>query len=235
VANPRSAVLDEHHKWLRELVVCPDGKRDKFWRETDALDSAKPPRFVRDALIRALPKGADVVRFATRTAGGGSLGRPRYVAIADWRGGRMVREAKALVPSAWDWTHCSPNASPRFVDLAMAPMRAPDPNLTVTDGFLVRRLAPDSRKAELSKHPGDQLQDTVLEKLEVKNIPLQNKLLTAMGREIGPLHAATADVQAVKTDLNGRNADWLHVASKKAADAVKEDFKAWTEAVPPQA
>jgi hypothetical protein len=107
--------------------------------------------------------------------------------------------------------------------------------MTETDGFVVRRLAPDSRKAELSDHPGAQLQDRVLEKLEAKNTLLQNKLLEAMGREIGSLHAPTADVRTVKTDLKGRNADWLHAASRKAAEAVEADFKAWTEAVPPQA
>ena len=117
----------------------------------------------------------------TRTAGGGSLGRPRYVVIADWRGGRVVREAKALVPSAWNWAHCSPNGSPRFAELAMVSTRAPDPYMTVIDGFVVRRLAPDSRKAELSDHPGAQLQDRVLEKLEAKNTLLQNKLLEAWG------------------------------------------------------
>ena len=31
---------------------------------------------------------------------GGGLGRPRYVATAVWRGGKIVREAKAVVPSA---------------------------------------------------------------------------------------------------------------------------------------
>jgi hypothetical protein len=57
VANPRPVVLDERHMWLRELVACPDDRRAKFWREIDALTSAKPPRFVRDALTKALPKG----------------------------------------------------------------------------------------------------------------------------------------------------------------------------------
>jgi hypothetical protein len=42
-----------------------------------------------------------VLRFATRTKGSGSLGRPRYLAIALWQGGHLAREAKAVVPSAW--------------------------------------------------------------------------------------------------------------------------------------
>ena len=233
LGNPRPTVLDECHAWLRKLVVCPDDKRDKFWKEVDALESVKPPRFVRDALIGALPKDADVVRFATRTAGGGGLGRPRYVAIAEWRGGRVVREAKALVPSAWDWAHRSPNPAPRFAELAAVSTRAPDPYMTVTDGFVVRRLAADSRKAELIVHPDAELPDKVLEELDENDIHLQHKLLHAMGREIGTLHAATADVRAIEMDLNGRDRDWLHTASKNAAKAVKEDFKTWKAPVPP--
>src|SRR3954454_9636590 len=107
IANPQPTVLDERHKWLRALVVCPEDKRANFWREIDELTSASPPRFVRDALIGALPQGTAIVRFAARTAGGGSLGRLRYVVIGDWRGGRVLREAKALVPSPWDWAHGS--------------------------------------------------------------------------------------------------------------------------------
>ena len=50
--------------------------------------------------VRSLPQGATLRRFATHAKGGGSLGRPRYFALAEWRGGRVLREAKALVPSA---------------------------------------------------------------------------------------------------------------------------------------
>jgi uncharacterized protein (DUF2252 family) len=233
IANPRPTVLDEHHNWLRPLVVCPEEKRAKFWREIDELVSANPPRFVRDALIAALPQGAQIVRFAARAAGGGSLGRPRYVVIANWRGGRVLREAKALVPSAWDWAHGSPNTSPRFAELAAATTRAADPFMAAMDGFIIRRLAPDSRKAELENNPGDQLQDRVLQDTRLKNEALQGKLLKAMGREIGSLHAATANLRAVMDHLNGlkkHDPEWLRAASKKAARAVEEDFKSWASA-----
>jgi hypothetical protein len=105
--------------------------------------------------------------------------------------------------------------------------------LNVTDGFIVRRLAPDSRKAELSIHPGAQLEEEVLEKMDDKDALLQKKLLNAMGREIASLHAATADVHAVLEHLRGlknRDVEWLHLASKKAAQAVEDDFNAWAGA-----
>jgi len=168
---------------------------------------------VRAALVCSLPDGAANVRFARRIAGEGSLGRPRFLTIADWRGGRVLREAKALVPSAWDWAHGSLASQSRFADLAMAATRAPDPYMNVTGAFVIRRLAPDSRKAELGDEAGADLREELLE---------------AMGREIGSLHAATADVPAVQRDLRKRDPDWLHAASKIAASAVTDDFRSWT-------
>jgi Uncharacterized protein conserved in bacteria (DUF2252) len=212
LAHPRPGVLDEHDLWLRPLVNCPDDKRAKFWRDLDKLSPDEPPSSVRASLICELPSGAANVRFARRTAGEGSLGRPRFVAIADWRGGRVAREAKALVPSAWDWAHGSPAASSRFAILATTATRAPDPYLKVTGSLVVRRLAPDSRKAELGDEAGAELRE---------------RLLEAMGREVGSLQAATADFPSIQKDIRKRPVEWLHDASKIAATAVTEDFRSW--------
>lgn len=38
-----------------------------------------------------------------RKAAIGTLGRPRYSVIAEWHGGKVAREIKQLVPSAWVW------------------------------------------------------------------------------------------------------------------------------------
>jgi hypothetical protein len=154
------------------------------------------------------------VRFASRVKGGGSLGRPRYVAIAKWRGGRIVREAKALVPSAWDWAHGALHSQPRFLDLATGTFRSPDPFLTVKDGFVLRRIAADSRKVELGPDAGAQL---------------RTDLLTAMGFDLGAIHAAQeATLVRIEGDLTARPADWLHAAAKTAARAVENDFAEWT-------
>ena len=92
-------------------------------------------------LNASLPKGATNIHYRRRIAGGGSLGRPRYVAIADWRGGRVMREAKALVPSAWTYVHGA--QPPGFLKLARGRYRAPDPFLDVQGKWIIRRLAPD--------------------------------------------------------------------------------------------
>ncbi|WP_235940135.1 hypothetical protein [Bradyrhizobium hipponense] len=153
--------------------------------------------------------------FASPQEGGGGLGRPRFVAIADWRGGQIVREAKALVPSAWDWAHGN-KGTPRFMTLATGAHRAPDPHLALKGGFILRRIAPDSRKVDLGDHPGERL---------------ELDLLRAMGVDIGAIHAATKGASArILGDLRTRKADWLYGEAKAAAEAVEEDLADWRAA-----
>src|SRR5581483_10329542 len=86
LSAPRATLLDEDEAWARPLIVCSDRARKRFWREAHGYPAAKPPREVARHLKRCLPPDSGKAHFASRVAGGGSLGRPRYVAIADWRG-----------------------------------------------------------------------------------------------------------------------------------------------------
>src|SRR5262245_2120242 len=121
------------------------------------LSERGPPAHVADDLKKSLPTGANLLRFASRVKGAGSLGRPRYIVIAKWRGGRVVREAKALVPSAWDWAHGVTAEQSRFLDLATGEFRSPDPFLNDKGGFILRRIAADSRKIDLGDDAGAEL------------------------------------------------------------------------------
>lgn len=213
--KPHPALLDEQQSWMRNYVACTDEVRADFWREVKKYADATPPRPVASALKSSLPPGASLVRFASRRKGGGSLGRPRFVAVADWRGGRIVREAKALVPSAWDWAHEVEN-QPRFMTLATGAYRAPDPHLALSGNFILRRIAPDSRKVDLGDRPGERL---------------KFDLLRAMSSDIGAIHAATKGAsEKILADLRERKADWLHGAAKAAAAAVEQDFAEWRAA-----
>ena len=131
LAAPRPTLLDEQETWMRPFVACSDKARAKFWREV--ADYPPPegpvPQVVEQGLRQSLAADAVVERFATRRKGGGGLGRPRFVALAAWRGGHVVREAKALVPSAWDWAHGTEGGPSCFMALAHGPHRAPDPFL----------------------------------------------------------------------------------------------------------
>src|SRR5262245_3629822 len=177
--EPRPTLLDEQETWMREYVDVSDKKRQKFWDEVDSYRAAKPPPppHVIAGLRDSIPKGGVISgKISTRRKGGGSLGRPRYVAVAEWRGGRVVREAKALVPSAWEWAHDQVSTHTRFLELARSRFRAPDPFLDVHEGFVYRRIAADSRKVNLGED----------------GMALRKDLFRAMGFDLGALHAADA-------------------------------------------
>ncbi|WP_431269376.1 DUF2252 family protein [Dankookia sp. P2] len=127
LAEPCAFVLDEENAALRAFVSPDPAARAAFWAKLAKLEEAAPPAAWKAALLAALPPDAGPVRFAPREAGIGSLGRPRYVAIAAWRGGRVVREAKSRVASAWLQAGCPGATAIDLAALAGGPTRAPDP------------------------------------------------------------------------------------------------------------
>jgi hypothetical protein len=212
LAEPQPALLDEGETWLRPYAADTEEKSRKFWKKVDRYPTAKPPREIISPLIASLPKGAENIRYASRVAGIGSLGRPRYVAVAFWRGGRVLREAKALVPSAWIWAHGGKSEASHFLALANGKYRAPDPFLEAHDKFIFRRIAADSRKIELVDAGGSIRVDVV----------------QAMGFDLGSIHAAgSRGVDALQADLKKRPRGWLNAAAKTAVAAVKRDYEEW--------
>jgi hypothetical protein len=127
--------LDEQETWMRRYVVVSNKKRPDFWKNIEEHPKAIPPPEVVEGFKQRLPRGADISHVFSWTRGGGSLGRPRFVAVARWRGGRVVREAKALVPSAWDWAH-GRDGDIRLLDLARGRFRSWDPFIDVHARFL---------------------------------------------------------------------------------------------------
>ena len=219
IEQPRPALIDEldnPDKWMREYIEVSDDKRLDFWDELEMLPAADPPPQVAEILKKSLPPHATVEKFAPRPRqGGGSLGRPRYIVVARHRGGRVVREAEALVPSSWDFSHGTASARSRLLTLAKSEYRSPDPFLKVYEqAYVVRRLWPDSRKMDLGEAPGRHL---------------SIMLLQAMGRDIGATHAAAPKetVKGILADLSERSADWLQRAAKSAAGMVKDDHAEW--------
>jgi hypothetical protein len=125
----------------------------------------------------------------------------------------VVREAKALVPSAWEWAHNTFSPKSRFLDLAKGQFRSPDPFLDVREGFIIRRVAADSRKVDLRDDAG---------------ADLRAELLRAMGFDLGAIHAADSDAKAaIIADLQAKPDDWLHQAAKTAAADVEQDYQGW--------
>jgi hypothetical protein len=208
--QPHPMLLDEREHWLRQLVAGTASASRKFWKEVDRYPDASPPAPVRKALRRSLPGATQIDRYASRAKGSGSLGRPRYLVIGQWQGGRLVQEAKALVPSAWRWAHADASANSRVLDLAFGAHRSPDPQMRVKAGYVLRRVAPDAHKVELA---------------DVSGHGLGGKLLAAMGADLGAIHAAHRRRAAILEDVLSRGPEWLHRAANAAERSVRKDFQ----------
>ena len=223
LGKPRATVLDRHHDWLREAVEVKDKARDKFWKELKELEPAEEepqPRYLA-ALRTALPEPpSGDVRVVPRQAGAGSLGRPRWVAVTKWRGAPVVREAKVLVPSAWNLVPGRGGFSIRWSEIATGRYRAPDPWFRLTDNIVVRRLSPNNRKIEAKKEKD-------------REILLGESMLRAMGSDLAGIHLGSVDRRSeIGRDLKRRKGSWLRVAAQTAQAEVESDFAKWAAAHP---
>ena len=214
-------VLEERNLDLRAMAYHKEKEPARWWKKLGKeLFLQRPPAAARAALDAAL--GPDVPRaeiseagYFYRSAGTGSLGRPRFVLRAAWRGGFVAREAKAIVPSAAAWAARHTSAPARYADVQRHAVGCLDPLLRVEEGWIVRRLAPRSSKIELDC-------------LRRKSDPLA--LLRAMGRAAANLHhGSAAAIPAIKRDLARRKARWLREAALRMADAMREDRRAWKQ------
>lgn len=214
----RPVVLEERRRWLRRIALHRLRDPQAFWRKLDALRTATG-RVPRTILHAALPPSPGSVRVVRRAAGVGSLGRPRFVALADWCGGRVAREAKAWLPSAGlvprEARHASlavtmtkESVAARLLARAV---RAPDPFLTFSGGWIVRRLAPDCARIEIADLPSDRDED---------------RLLRAMGWEAANCHVAQ-QARRIRADLRSRPRRWLERSAVEMADAVERDWRRW--------
>ncbi|MFA5898896.1 MAG: DUF2252 family protein [Hyphomicrobium sp.] len=210
---PRAVVLDRDVQWLRELVVVPEAERTKFWKKLAATKSKRAPERYRKAIADAMPQPRLTISTAPRRAGTGSLGRPRWVGTAEWRGAPVLREAKALVVSAWSRARDSNDRTIRCSEIANGRFRPVDPWYRVKNGVVVRRLSPNNRKIEVG---------------DGSSRLLDRDVLQMMGFELANIHLGTARRQdAIKRDLEKRKRGWLTANARKAAEATTQDYKAW--------
>jgi hypothetical protein len=192
----------------------PESERVHFWQKFEALKPMKsppPPRYVK-VLAGAMPIPKLPITYSTRTAGLGSLGRPRWVGRAQWQGAPVIREVKAALPSAWTLANGGSRTLNCF-KIATGRHRAPDPWFALKDSIVVRRLSPNNRKLDAESHP-----------LEL----ISRKYLRAMGREVAAIHLGDGSHQAAITnDLDHRDANWLSSAAIRAADFIRREQREW--------
>jgi hypothetical protein len=149
-----------------------------------------------------------------RIAGLGSLGRLRYVALADWHGGSVAREAKELTTSAWLWANPSGKRRAKifYQDILTRSLRCPDPFARLCGRWMLRRLAPDCSRIELASLPATH--DAV-------------KLLFAMGWETANVHLGSVKAPVLLRDLAKRPSGWLHQVAEEMFEATSHDWQDW--------
>lgn len=216
LANPRPFVLDELTPWLRRAFEVSPRARESFWRKMTpppANERGEIPRRFQKALLKALPASSEDIETWPRVAGRGSLGRPRWVAKAVWCGSPLVREAKAVVQSAWSRVHDRKATALRCEQIANGRFRSPDPKYELRGSIVVRRLSPNNRKIEIIDQP---------------RTLLSTRMLHAMGYEIANIHRGTRGVRAViQSDLAAQPHDWLHRSAVAAAAFVAREHRDW--------
>lgn len=208
-------VLAEDHDWLRKMALGKLRSPVKFWNKLASIPSWDlPVDAAALAAMRALLPDPELpCRVIHRIAGLGSLGRERFTLIADWKGGRIAREAKALTTSACGWAFQCDTADVHYSEILQGAVRIVDPFVGVSGGWVVRRLAPDCTRVELSS---------------LENADDEVQLLFSMGFELGNIHLGTPGAQStLRAQLGDVDAEWLYRASKLMTAETHRAWKQW--------
>jgi hypothetical protein len=207
-------VLAEREQQLGKLGVDSFKPSPDFWSKLDRLPAVRHPLAanVKRALEKTLPDPKMEYKVVRRQAGLGSLGQERFVAIGDWEGGLIAREAKATVPSACVWLAGEPGKNQSLYETAIrSAIRSRDPFQVIEGPWLIRRLSPDSNPIDiqtLSRHADERM------------------LLHAMGAEAANVHLGTKrQVANIQKDLRKRNSKWLPESAARMAKLVEKDWK----------
>ena len=216
-AGGRPFVLAEHHPWLRQMAHGALRDPVTFWQKMDTLPDVKDgvPASAREAMESQMPDPVPEYRVVRRRAGVGSLGHQRFVAISEWCGGEVAREAKALVPSAYLWALGEDNGPIEILYQAILTQarRACDPFVQLRGQWIVRRLAPDCSRIDLASLPAERD---------------ESRLLHAMGWETANIHLGSrGTVGAVRRDLERQPNGWLQNAAEKMVQATRKDWEEW--------
>lgn len=220
LTSPHAApfVLEEHHGHLRQLAMASDRDPKKFWKKIDkALDSprAKPPVEARDSLTRGLPSEELQVHFRFHErVGMGSLGKPRFLALADWHGSRIAREAKAVTPPSTQWLESGRRrVKSRIEPILRDAVRCHDPFFIVSPRWTTRRLAPRCSRIELKS---------------LRDVGDFSRLFRSMGAELANIHLGSQSARdAIVKDLENRPGSWLEKAARKLAQDIVDDWDDW--------
>lgn len=215
----KAFVLAEKNRTLGAMARQRLKDPRQFFKRLDreAKNTGKVPHDALALLMATLPVAASKPTFFQRQAGVGSLGRQRFLALSELADSRIAREAKAILPSAWAFANSmdgSKEESTIYIkELEQVAVRSHDPFLTVQNGWVVRRLAPDCARIELVELPGHKD---------------ERELLAAMGAEVANVHLGTPKSRlAILRFIDKQKPNWLFAAAKVMAAATDQDFRDW--------
>jgi hypothetical protein len=207
-------VLAEREQKLGKLGADSFKPSSNFWEKLNRLPAVHQPlvKDLKRALEKTLPEKGIEYKVVRRQAGLGSLGQERFVAIANWQGGYIAREAKLMVPSACSWLNDEAGHLQSFYEKAISSaVRSPDPFQRIDGSWLIRRLSPDSNPIDiqtLPKHSDEEM------------------LLNAMGCESANVHLGTRSrTENILKDLKKRKRGWLQDAAERMAKVLEKDWK----------
>jgi hypothetical protein len=207
-------VLAEHDRNMEKLGIQAFKSPQDFWQRLRKLPTVRhgAPAAAERVLRHSLPAPGLEHRVVRSQAGMGSLGQQRFVAVADWQGGEIAREAKALVQSALVWLEGRVTSGQSYYErIIRGAVRSWDPYQIVTGSWLLRRLSPDANPIEITDLPA--LRD-------------EEALLHAMGSEVANVHLGSKrQVGRVLKHLRRQRGDWLRAAARRMAKRVEHDWK----------
>ena len=206
-------VLAENEQHLEKLGIDAIRPPKNFWEKLNQRPAIKHglPSDAKQALEKMLPDPSLDYKVVLREAGMGSLGQQHFVAIANWCGGCIAREAKAMVPSAWTWLDSNKNSQSFYQQTIQSAVRSHDPYQKIVGRWLMRRLSPESNPVDVTKLPGERDEET---------------LLHAMGTEAANVHLGSKrQILNVLKDLGRRKPNWLVSAAKQMAKAMSSEWR----------
>jgi Uncharacterized protein conserved in bacteria (DUF2252) len=206
-------VMAEREQNLGKLGVESFKPPANFWKKLNKLPAVRRPlaNDLKRALEKTLPEAGMEYKVVMREAGLGSLGQERFVAIGQWQGGCIAREAKRMIPSACSWLNDRIGHSQSLYEEAISSsVRSADPFQVIAGSWLIRRLSPDANPIDiqtLPKHRDEEM------------------LLWAMGAEAANVHLGTrGQSRRILKDLRGRKRGWLEDAAVRMAKVIEKDW-----------
>jgi hypothetical protein len=211
-------VLAEREENLERLGIAAIDPPPDFWKKLNAMPAVKGglPREVKVALEKRLPNSNLEYKVVRRSAGMGSRGQQRFVAIAEWNGGCIAREAKAMVPPSCVWIEGRVGRTQSYYgEVIDSAVRSRDPFQRIEGKWLIRRLSPDSNPIEIEDLPKERDEEA---------------LLHAMGTEAANVHLGTRRAtKRILQDMRRRKSNWLRSAAKEMAGTMEREWKKYAK------